>query len=236
MEPQLKIDNLTVKYSQVAAVEEVSMCVNQGELVSIIGSNGAGKSSLLKSICGLVLPAAGSISFNGTRIESLPPYEIVKLGIAYCPEGRRVFPELTVFENLRIGAYIRKEVDWKSDLVNIFQLFPRLKERKKQLASSLSGGEQQMLAIGRALMSSPKLILFDEPSLGLAPVIVEEVAAIIEDIRRRGVTVVLVEQNANMAMKLGDRCYVLEMGKVVLSGSREELLKKEEVRTAYLGI
>lgn len=236
MELLLKVSGLVTEYDKVPALKNVTIHVERKELVSIIGSNGAGKSTLLKSICGWVQPSSGEIIFDGSRIDRLPAHEIVKRGIAYCPEGRRVFPYLTVLENLQMGAYARKGKDWLNDLDKVFQRFPKLRERRKQLASSLSGGEQQMLAIGRALMSAPQMLLFDEPSLGLAPVVVDEVQDVIADLRREGVTMLLVEQNAFLAMKLADRCYVLEMGEVILSGKSTELLENEQVRTAYLGI
>ncbi|HHY94749.1 MAG TPA: ABC transporter ATP-binding protein [Firmicutes bacterium] len=212
------------------------MEVGSGEIVTIIGSNGAGKSTLLKTIAGWLKPVSGKISLDGESIAGLPPHRLVRLGIAVCPEGRRVFPQLTVLENLQMGAYSRPGKEWRADLERVFRLFPRLAERKRQLGSSLSGGEQQMLALGRALMSRPRLLLLDEPSLGLAPVLVEAVLDTVQQIKGEGVSVLLVEQNAQLALEVADRGYVIESGRGVLSGTGRELLDHEDVRKAYLGV
>jgi branched-chain amino acid transport system ATP-binding protein len=233
----LEINNVQVHYHKVAALKGVDMHVPENGIVTIIGANGAGKSTTLRAISGLVRISQGEIVFAGTRIDRLPPEKIVALGIAHVPEGRRVFPDLTVEENLRTGAFLRsdrKAID--SDLEDVFKRFPRLKERRGQWARSLSGGEQQMLAIGRALMSRPKMLILDEPSMGLAPVMVQEMARIIRDIVERGVTVVLVEQNAELALKLARFAYVLETGKIALQGPAHELHDNEHVRRAYLGV
>jgi branched-chain amino acid transport system ATP-binding protein len=208
--------------------------VSEGEVVTLIGANGAGKSSTLRSIVGLVKPSAGQISFAGQELRGLNTENIVKQGITLVPEGRRVFVNLTVYENLKMGAYMRKD-RLDDDLNWVYELFPRLKERSWQSAGTLSGGEQQMLAIGRALMSRPKLIMMDEPSLGLAPIVVQGVFDIIKEINRQGVTILLVEQNANMALKAADRAYVMETGRITMSGTGRELSENEEIRAAYLG-
>jgi branched-chain amino acid transport system ATP-binding protein len=232
----LEIKNVHVHYHKVAALKGIAMAVPDGGVVTIIGANGAGKSTTLRSISGLVRISKGEILFAGKRIDGLPPEKIVALGIAHVPEGRRVFPNLTVEENLRTGAFLRSDkaaID--KDLDEVFHHFPRLKERRKQWARSLSGGEQQMLAIGRALMSRPKMLVLDEPSMGLSPVLVQEIARIVRDIVARGVTIVLVEQNAEMALKLARYAYVLETGRVALQGQAHELHDNEHVRRAYLG-
>ena len=232
----LEIRNVHVHYNKVAALKGVDMDVPEGSIVTIIGANGAGKSTTLRSISGLVPLSKGEIAFAGKRIDGLAPERVVALGIAHVPEGRRVFPDLTVEENLRTGAFLRADTDEVGkDLEDVFLHFPRLKERRKQWARSLSGGEQQMLAIGRALMSRPKLLILDEPSMGLSPVLVQEIARIIRDIAARGVTVVLVEQNAELALKLARFAYVLETGRVALEGPAHELHDNEHVRRAYLG-
>ena len=230
----LSIKELKVNYGGIEAVKGISFDVNQGEIVTLIGANGAGKSSTLRAITSLVLPSAGSISFEGEDITNLDTAEIVKKGITLVPEGRRVFPDLTVLENLKIGAYLRKD-DLKEDLDWVFTLFPRLKERSWQAAGTLSGGEQQMLAVGRALMSRPKLMMMDEPSLGLAPLIVKDIFSIIKEINKQGVTILLIEQNANMALHTADIGHVLEIGKITLSGTGEKLLNDEAIKKAYLG-
>ena len=232
----LEIAGAVVHYNKVQALKEVSLAVPAGGTVTIIGANGAGKTTTLRAISGLVRLSAGEIRFQGERIDRLPPERIVRLGIAQVPEGRRCFPELTVQENLLVGAFLRRDKAGVSrDLEAVFQRFPRLKERRGQMAKTMSGGEQQMLAIGRALMSDPKLLLLDEPSMGLSPVMVQEIARIILDIHRRGIPVVLVEQNAELALRLADRAYVLETGSVVLSGPARALHEDDHVRRAYLG-
>lgn len=236
MQAVLNIKGLCSGYDGAMVIRDISLEVFSGELIVIIGANGAGKSTLLKTISGLIHPYSGEIVFDGRLVSGLSAHEIVKYGISYCPEGRRVFPELTVMENLMIGAYCRSRSNALATLEQVYSLFPILLERKKQLAGSLSGGEQQMLAIGRSLMTNPKLILFDEPSLGLAPVIVDQVMDIIEGIRERGVTVVLVEQNAQLALEMADRGYVMENGTIGISGTGKELLHDERIQEAYLGI
>ena len=230
----LEIKDLNVSYGGIKAVKDISFHVEEGEIVTLIGANGAGKSSTLRSIVGLEKPESGSILFNGKEIASLPTDRIVVEGITLVPEGRRVFSDLTVLENLKIGAYMRKDA-LDEDIKWVYDLFPRLKERSWQLAGTLSGGEQQMLAIGRALMSRPKLIMMDEPSLGLAPIIVQGVFDIIREINKQGVTILLVEQNANMALKAAHRAYVMETGRITLSGTGKELAENEEIKAAYLG-
>ena len=226
-----------VSYGKVTAIQNISLSVNDGSIVTIIGGNGAGKTTTLRAISGLARLSSGEIRFAGERIDHLPPDKIVARGIAHVPEGRRVFPDLTVEENLRTGAFLRRDkAAIKSDLDKVFRLFPRLLERRRQLAKTMSGGEQQMLAIGRALMAKPKLLLMDEPSMGLAPVIVEDIARIIQDINAEGVPVVLVEQNAELALELADEAYVLETGSLALHGPAAELRNNEHVRAAYLGI
>ncbi len=230
----LEIKELNVSYGGIKAVKDISFRVPRGQVVTLIGANGAGKSSTLRSIVGLVKPESGSIQFEGQELAGLPADQIVSKGITLVPEGRRVFPDMTVLENLKIGAYMRKD-PIEEDLKWVYDLFPRLKERSWQLAGTLSGGEQQMLAIGRALMSKPALIMMDEPSLGLAPLIVQGVFDIIREINQQGVTILLVEQNANMALKAANLGYVMETGRITLTGTGEELLENEEVRAAYLG-
>jgi branched-chain amino acid transport system ATP-binding protein len=232
----LTLEGLTARYGLVTALDGVSLTVAAAEFVCLIGANGAGKTTTLKAISGLVAPAAGRIRFDGQDIHGLPPQEILKRGIAHCPEGRRVFPYMTVEENLAMGAYVRRDhAAVAADLERVFTHFPILAERRRQAAGTLSGGEQQMLAIGRALMARPRLIMFDEPSLGLAPTIVETVFAIIAGIQREGTTVLMVEQNAYMALALASRAYVMETGRIVLEGPARELAKNEHVRKAYLG-
>lgn len=230
----LSIQNLQVKYGGIEAVKGISFDVEEGTIVTLIGANGAGKSSTLRTIAGLVKPAAGSISFRGDNITGLGPTAIVKRGITLVPEGRRIFPNLTVLENLKMGAYLRND-DISADLQWVYDLFPRLKERTWQAGGTLSGGEQQMLAVGRALMSKPKMIMMDEPSLGLAPIVVKDIFEIIRKINNQGVTVLLIEQNANMALKTAHYAYVLETGRITMSGPGKELLVNENVRKAYLG-
>ncbi len=232
----LEIEGLVCRYGKVNAVRGLSLRVKKGELVSLIGANGAGKTTTLKAISGILKPAAGRIFFDGEEIQSASARSILARGIAHCPEGRRIFPYLTVQENLDMGAYLRRDADGVSeDLLRIFDRFPILNERRWQMAGTLSGGEQQMLAIGRALMSRPRLILFDEPSLGFAPTLVETTFDIIREIRDRGVTVLLVEQKAYAALEMADRAYLLESGEMVLEGTGQELLKNPHVKKAYLG-
>ncbi len=232
----LKVEGLVCRYGKVAAVRELSIDVNAGELVTLIGANGAGKTTTLRAISGVLRPAAGRITFLGEDITRASPKRILELGIAHCPEGRRVFPYMTVAENMAMGCYLRHDSNAiQEDMDKLFARFPRLAERRDQAAGTLSGGEQQMLAISRALMSRPKLVLFDEPSLGLAPNLVERTFEIIKEIRAQGTTVILVEQNAFAALELSDRSYVLEQGRVTLSGTGAELLDNPHVKSAYLG-
>lgn len=234
--PMLKVENLSVHYGVIEAVKNVSFEVNEGEVVTLIGANGAGKTSILRTISGLVRPSSGTISFLGNEIQKVPARKIVADGLSQVPEGRHVFAGLTVMENLEMGAFLRNNrEEYQANLKKIFARFPRLEERKNQDAATLSGGEQQMLAMGRALMSQPKLLLLDEPSMGLAPIFIQEIFDIIQDIQKQGTTVLLIEQNANKALAIADRGYVLETGKVVLSGTGKELLASEEVKKAYLG-
>lgn len=235
-EPMLKIDNIDVYYGAIHALKGISLEVNEGEIVTLIGANGAGKSTTLRTISGLLKPKTGSITFLGQSIACVRAHEIVKKGISQVPEGRRVFAEMTVMENLDLGAFVRKDkAGIQQDLKHVFELFPRLEERKNQSAGTLSGGEQQMLAMGRALMSRPKLLLLDEPSMGLAPLLIKEIFNIIVDINKSGTTVLLVEQNANMALSIANRAYVLETGRITLSGKAQDLAASEDVRKAYLG-
>jgi len=232
----LKVENLSVHYGVIEAVKNVSFEVNEGEVVTLIGANGAGKTSILRTISGLVRPSSGTISFLGNEIQKVPARKIVADGLSQVPEGRHVFAGLTVMENLEMGAFLRNNrEEYQANLKKIFARFPRLEERKNQDAATLSGGEQQMLAMGRALMSQPKLLLLDEPSMGLAPIFFQEIFDIIQDIQKQGTTVLLIEQNANKALAIADRGYVLETGKVALSGTGKELLASEEVKKAYLG-
>ena len=230
----LKINDLKVNYGGIEAVKGISFDVPAGEIITLIGANGAGKSSTLRAIAGLVKPASGNIVFEGDDITGKDPTAIVTKGITLVPEGRKIFPDLTVLENLRIGAYLRND-DLTDDLNWVYDLFPRLKERSWQAGGTLSGGEQQMLAVGRALMSRPKVIMMDEPPLGLAPIIVRGIFDIIKEINKQGVTVLLIEQNANMALKTADIGYVMETGRITMSGAGSELLTNEEVKKAYLG-
>ena len=230
----LEVKDLNVSYGGIKAVKDISFVVPKGEVVTLIGANGAGKSSTLRSIVGLVKPESGSILLKGEELAGMPTEQIVTKGITLVPEGRRVFPDMTVAENLKIGAYMRKD-SLDEDMNWVYDLFPRLKERSWQLAGTLSGGEQQMLAIGRALMSRPEIIMMDEPSLGLAPIIVKGVFDIIREINKQGVTILLVEQNANMALKAANLGYVMETGRITLSGTGAELLENEAVKAAYLG-
>lgn len=232
----LKVKDLNVFYGVIHALKSINIEVNQGEIVSLIGANGAGKTSTLRAISGLETPKSGEISYNSTSLKNVPAYNLINMGISHVPEGRRIFSNLTVMENLELGAFSRKDKDGiKKDFDMVFDKFPRLKERTWQQAGTLSGGEQQMLATGRALMCRPKLILMDEPSMGLAPLLVREIFTIIKEINKTGTTVLLVEQNAHMALSISHKAYVLETGKIVLSGSADELLHNEAVRHAYLG-
>ena len=232
----LKVRDLVVAYGGIEALKGISVDVPDGKIVTLIGANGAGKSTLLRTIMGLVKPMSGEIEYNDESIKGLNSQRIVSRGITLVPEGRRVFPNLTVLENLRIGAYLRKDADGiAADIKRIYELFPRLEERHWQMAGTLSGGEQQMLALGRALMSRPKLIMMDEPSLGLAPLVIKDIFNIIRRINESGTTVLLVEQNANMALKVAHHAYVLETGNIKMEGSGKELLENEEIKEAYLG-
>lgn len=232
----LKIENLSISYEAIEAVKDVSFEVNEGEVVTLIGANGAGKTSILRTISGLVRPSNGTISYLDNQIQKTAARKIVADGLAQVPEGRHVFPGLTVLENLEMGVFLNNSKDEiQASLKRVFDRFPRLEERKNQDAATLSGGEQQMLAMGRALMSKPKLLLLDEPSMGLAPIFIQEIFDIIQDIQKQGTTVLLIEQNANKALSIADRGYVLETGKIVLSGTGQELLASDEVRKAYLG-
>lgn len=230
----LEIKNLSVNFGGIKAVNDISMAVEEGKIVTLIGANGAGKSTILRSISGIVKPQTGEILLNGQNILGMSPDAIVSRGITLVPEGRRVFPNLTVQENLKIGAYLRKD-KLDADLEYVYSLFPRLKERHWQLAGTLSGGEQQMLAVGRALMSKPKLVMMDEPSLGLAPLVVKSIFEIIETINGEGITVLLIEQNANMALRIADTAYVLETGAITMAGTGAELLANDTIKEAYLG-
>jgi len=232
----LKVEGLHCNYGKISAVRDLDLEVAEGELVTLIGANGAGKTTTLKAISGILMPSKGRITFNGTDITRLPAHDVLKLGIAHCPEGRRVFPYMSVRENLEMGCFLRNDAEIQADMENIFTRFPVLRDRQDQAAGTLSGGEQQMLAISRALMSRPRLILLDEPSLGLAPNLVEMIFEIVREIRQKdGVTVVMVEQNAFAALELCDRSYVLESGEMTLHGTGAELLRDEHVRKAYLG-
>jgi len=232
----LKVNNIDVYYGNIHALKDVSLEVNEGEIVTLIGANGAGKSTLLKTLSGLLKPKNGEVLYQTEQIGGKPAQAIVKSGISHVPEGRRVFSSMSVEENLELGAYLRKDrEEIKKDIANVYELFPRLGERRKQPSGTLSGGEQQMLAMGRALMAKPKLLLLDEPSMGLAPLIVKQIFDIIRMVNERGTTVLLVEQNANMALSVANRAYVIETGKIVLSGTAKELQESEQVKAAYLG-
>ncbi|MBP7254468.1 MAG: ABC transporter ATP-binding protein [Negativicutes bacterium] len=232
----LNLDKINVYYGAIHAIKDISIEVNEGEIVTLIGANGAGKSTTLRTISGLLKPKTGTVKFEGQDIAGLPAQGIVSLGISQVPEGRRVFANMTVMENLELGAYLRSDKkEIKEDLKSVFERFPRLAERRGQLSGTLSGGEQQMLAMGRALMSRPRLLLLDEPSMGLAPLLVKEIFSIIKEINASGTTVLLVEQNANMALSIAHKAYVIETGRIILSGDAKELAASEEVRKAYLG-
>ena len=235
MEQILKVDNINVYYGAIHAIKGVSFHVDRGEVVTLIGANGAGKSTTLQTISGLLRSRTGSVDFLGENISRLPPHKIVERGLAQVPEGRRIFLQMTVQENLEMGAYTRSGSGVDEDLEKVFAQFPRLKERRRQVAGTLSGGEQQMLAIGRALMSSPKLLMLDEPSMGLAPILVEQIFDIIRRLHENGTTILLVEQNAQMALSVADRAYVMETGSISLSGTGRELAESDQVKKAYLG-
>lgn len=232
----LEVRDLSVYYGMIQAIKGISFDVNEGEIIALIGANGAGKTTILHTITGLITPKSGTVTFNGTEISKIPAHKIVTMGMAHVPEGRRVFAEQTVLENLKLGAYTRtnkKEIE--ETLESVYKRFPRLKERKNQLAGTLSGGEQQMLAMGRALMSHPKIILMDEPSMGLSPIFVNEIFDIIKEVSASGTTVLLVEQNAKKALSIADRAYVLETGKIALEGKASDLLNNDSIKKAYLG-
>jgi len=233
----LTLDNVTLHRGRTRVLDGVSLAVNEGELVALIGANGAGKTTVLRTISGVLTPSAGTVTFRGKPIQGADPDLIVRLGIAHCPEERKIWPQMTVLEHLELGAFIRTDGNSEigKDMERIFDTFPVLKERRQQLAGTMSGGQQQMLAIGRALMSRPSLVLFDEPSLGLAPIMVETIGTMIAGIRDQGTTVLLVEQNASLALRLADRAYVLETGRVTLSGPAKEMVANPEVHRAYLG-
>ena len=230
----LKVEDMHVYYGAIHAVKGVSFEVGNGEIVALIGANGAGKSTILKTVSGLMHPRSGSITFMDKNIAHTDAHKLLRHGLAHVPEGRRIFLQMTVQENLDMGAFTRKDT-YKADMERMFELFPRLKERRKQIAGTLSGGEQQMLAMSRALMSNPKLLMLDEPSMGLAPILVEQIFEIIKNLHKADTTILLVEQNASKALEIADRAYVLETGKITLSGTGEELAKSDEVRKAYLG-
>ena len=232
----LEIKDLEVYYGVIQAIKGVSFEVNQGEVIALIGANGAGKTTILHTITGLIAPKSGTVTFEGTDITHMPAHKIVSMGMAHVPEGRRVFAELSVYENLKMGAYTRKDKnEIEESLKNVYKRFPRLEERKNQMAGTLSGGEQQMLAMGRALMSKPKIILMDEPSMGLSPIMVNEIFDIIRSVSESGTTVLLVEQNAKKALSIADRAYVLETGKIALEGKAKDLLEDDSIKKAYLG-
>ena len=231
----LKVNELHVYYGSIHAIKGISFEVNEGEVVTLIGANGAGKSTTLNSVAGLLKLGNGTVEFNDKILNGIPAHKIVKEGMALCPEGRRIFQQLTVKENLEMGAYIGDGSTLDADINNVYELFPRLKERYKQIAGTLSGGEQQMLAMGRALMSHPKLLMLDEPSMGLAPILVEQIFDIIKQLHSKGTTILLVEQNAQMALSVANRAYVLETGRITTSGDAKELAESEEIKKAYLG-
>lgn len=232
----LEVKDLRVAYGKIEAVKGISFSVEEGEVVTLIGTNGAGKTTTLRTISGLIRPSAGSVSFLGQRVDTVPAHKIVSLGMAHSPEGRRIFPRMSVEENLMLGTYSRSDHSaFKGDLENVFALFPILEERRTQPAGQFSGGEQQMLAMGRAMMSRPRLLLLDEPSMGLSPLMMKRIMSTVQTLQQQGTTILLVEQNANAALKIADKGYVLEVGKVVLEGTGAELLSSDEVRKAYLG-
>ena len=234
-ETLLKVDDINVYYGAIHAIKGISFEVNEGEIVTLIGANGAGKSTTLKTISGILHSRGGDILFEGNDISHIPPHKLISMGIAHVPEGRRIFQQLTVKENLEMGAYTRPNSEVKASLENVYDRFPRLRERQKQIAGTLSGGEQQMLAMGRALMSRPKLMMLDEPSMGLSPLLVQQIFDIIKELNEAGTTILLVEQNAKMALSIADRAYVLETGKIVMEGDAKSLLSDASVKKAYLG-
>ena len=231
----LKVDNINVYYGALHAIKGISFEVNEGAIVTLIGAHGAGQSTTLQTVSGLLRSRTGSIEFNGENISHVPAHKLVYKGLAQVPEGRRIFLQMSVEENLEMGAFTQKNAGIDADIESVYEQFPRLRERKKQIAGTLSGGEQQMLAMGRALMSHPKLLMLDEPSMGLAPILVEQIFDIIRQLHKNGTTILLVEQNAQMALSVADRAYVLETGKITLSGTGKELAESDEVRKAYLG-
>ncbi len=232
----LKVNDLVVRYGVIEAIKGISFEVNDGEIVTLIGANGAGKTTTMHTISGLLRPYSGNVELDGTDISRIAAHKIVEMGVAQCPERRRIFASQSVEDNLLLGAYTRKDKEEiEKDLQNVYKLFPRLKERKKQMGGTLSGGEQQMLAMGRALMSKPKIMLLDEPSMGLSPLLVKEIFSIIKEINENGTSILLVEQNAKMALSIAKRAYVIETGRIVMSGTGEELLNSEDIRKAYLG-
>ncbi len=231
----LTVNNINVYYGAIHAIKDVSFYVDEGEIVTLIGANGAGKSTTLQTISGLLRSKTGSITFEDKNISNTAAYKLVTHGLAQVPEGRRIFLQMTVRENLEMGAFTQPDANVERDIETVFEYFPRLKEREKQIAGTLSGGEQQMLAMGRALMSNPKLLMLDEPSMGLAPILVEQIFEIIQNLHKNGTTILLVEQNAQAALSVADRAYVLETGKIVMSGTGAELLKSPEIKKAYLG-
>ena len=232
----LEIKDLSVYYGVIQALKGISFEVNEGEVIALIGANGAGKTTTLHTLTGILPAKSGSIKYKGVELTKIPAHKIVKMGIAHVPEGRRIFQQLTVLDNLKLGAFTRKDKEGiAADMAKVYELFPRLEERKSQIAGTLSGGEQQMLAMGRALMSNPKIIVMDEPSMGLSPIFVSEIFDIIESIRKDGLTVLLVEQNAKKALAIADRAYVLETGRITLSGKASDLINDEKVKKAYLG-
>ena len=231
----LKVEDIHVYYGSIYAIKGVSFEVNQGEIVTLIGANGAGKSTTLKTVSAMMKPKSGDVIFEGKSLLGVKPHAVVGRGMAHCPEGRRIFQEMTVQENLEMGAYTRPKNEISDSIAHVYELFPRLKERYKQTAGTMSGGEQQMLAMGRAMMSKPKLLMLDEPSMGLAPLLVEEIFRIIQDLNQDGTTILLVEQNARMALSIANRGYVLETGRIIANAKAAELLKNEAVKKAYLG-
>jgi branched-chain amino acid transport system ATP-binding protein len=231
----LEVEDLRVAYGKIEAVKGISFSVEEGQVVTLIGANGAGKTTTLRTVSGLLPPLGGQVRFEGKRIDNRPAHEIVALGLAHSPEGRRIFPRMSVEENLLLGAFLRRDADIKADIAQMYELFPVLGERSTQAAGTLSGGEQQMLAMARALMSQPKLLMLDEPSMGLSPILMQRIMATVQELKDRGTTVLLVEQNAQAALSLADHGHVMETGRIVLSGSGEELLHNEDVRKAYLG-
>lgn len=231
----LKVNNINVYYGSIHAVKDVSFEVHQGEVVTLIGANGAGKSTILQTVSGLLRSKTGSVEFLGEQLDGVPAHKVVNKGLAHVPEGRRVFLQMTVEENLEMGAYTRPSIEIADSIADVYERFPRLKERRNQIAGTLSGGEQQMLAMGRALMSKPQLLMLDEPSMGLAPLLIEQIFSIIKELHEAGTTILLVEQNAQMALSVADRGYVLETGRIVTSGTGAELLNDDAVKKAYLG-